>query len=180
MRKILPARIYIAFALMLGMASCNDSAEDRIKSMIKRTQSWAADPVIIEAVKAHNQKLTDEEASMTQENWRGLTVTDSIIRGYMNNPAALFLKANKDPLITEAFVSGADGKKVAFLNKPTHWSHLGMPKHDEPMQGRNWQGKLEMDDSTGHQQIQIAVPVMDGGKPIGSIVVGISAIKLSE
>jgi hypothetical protein len=75
-------------------------------------------------------------------------------------------------------VSGADGSKVAFLTKPSSWSHAGKPKHDKPMTGKTWQGDVEVDASTGARQIQVSVPVLDGGKPIGSIVVGFSIAKL--
>jgi hypothetical protein len=30
------------------------------------------------------------------------------------------------------------------------------------------------------QQVQVAVPVVDGGKPVGSLVVGLSLTKLSK
>jgi hypothetical protein len=68
--------------------------------------------------------------------------------------------------------------KVAFLSKTTSWSHKGKAKHDVPMAGKTWQGTIEVDKSTGQQQIQIAVPVLDGGKPIGSLVVGLAVAKL--
>ena len=37
---------------------------------------------------------------------------------------------------------------------------------------------VEIDASTGLQQVQVAVPVMDGGKPIGSVVVGLQVARL--
>jgi hypothetical protein len=83
-------------------------------------------------------------------------------------------------VVSEAFLSGADGFKVAFLSKPTNWSHKGKPKHDVPMTGKTWQGPVEVDESTGTQQVQVAVPVKDGGKVIGSLVVGLSVDKLSR
>ena len=80
--------------------------------------------------------------------------------------------------MSEAFVSSANGTKVAFLAKTTSWSHKGKPKHETPMTGKVWQGPLETDKSSGVQQIQVAVPVLDGGKPIGSLVVGYAISKL--
>jgi hypothetical protein len=91
-----------------------------------------------------------------------------------------FLKAKKTEAVSEAFVSGAEGTKVAFLAKTSGWSHKGKPKHDLPMSGKTWQGAVEVDESTGLQQVQVAVPVIDGGKPIGSLVVGLSLAKLSK
>jgi hypothetical protein len=48
------------------------------------------------------------------------------------------------------------------------------------MNGKTWQGTIEVDESTGLQQIQIAVPVLSDGKPIGSLVVGLSVSTLKE
>lgn len=72
---------------------------------------------------------------------------------------------------------GRDGNDY-FLSKPSNWSHQGKPKHDEPMAGKTWQGGIELDESTGLQQIQIGVPVLEGDKPIGWLVVGFSISKL--
>ena len=49
-----------------------------------------------------------------------------------------------------------------------------------PMSGKTWQGEVEVDESSGLQQLQVAVPVLDSGKPIGSLVVGLSIGKLAK
>ena len=103
---------------------------------------------------------------------------DPFVRGFSKNDAATFLKSKKTDVIAEAFVSAADGRKVAFLAKTSGWSHKGKPKHDVPMTGKTWQGAVEVDESSGVQSVQVAVPVMDGGKPIGSVVVGLAIAKL--
>jgi hypothetical protein len=69
---------------------------------------------------------------------------------------------------------------VGFLGKTTSWSHKGKAKHDVPMTGKTWQGPIELDESSGTQQVQVSMPVLDGDKPIGSLVVGISLAKLKE
>ena len=46
------------------------------------------------------------------------------------------------------------------------------------MSGEIWIGSVKVDDSTGQQLIQVGLPVLDGGKPIGSIVVGLLVDKL--
>jgi hypothetical protein len=48
------------------------------------------------------------------------------------------------------------------------------------MSGKTWQGDVEIDASSGLQQVQVAVPVLDGGKAIGSLVVGLSIGKLAK
>ena len=94
------------------------------------------------------------------------------LQGWASDPA------KKNQVISEAFVSAADGTKVGFLAKTTSWIHKGKPKHDGPMTGKAWQGEVEKDQSTGLEQIQIAVPVLDGGTAIGSVVVGLQLARL--
>jgi len=170
------------FALRtLASAQGLDAAlQAKIDEQIKTIATWAADPVIVDAVKAHNASLPADQAALTQDKWRGLTVLDPLVRGFTKNAAGQFLKGKKSDLVSEAFVSDAEGLKVAFIAKTSGWSHKGKPKHDVPMTGKNWQGPVEVDESSGQQQLQVSVPVLDGGKPIGSLVVGLSVTKLSQ
>jgi hypothetical protein len=164
--------------LPLGAAELTPEAQAKIDAKLKLVHELAADPAVVGAVKAQNDAPPAEHAAMTQAKWKELPVLDPLVRGLTRNPVATALKAKKDDTISEAFVSSADGTKVAFLAKTTSWSHKGSGKHDVPMTGKNWQGPVETDESTGLQQIQVAVPVLDGGKPIGSLVVGLSLSKL--
>ncbi len=150
----------------------------KVESRAKQLLEWGSDPKIVSAVKAHNASLSAAEQAMTNEKWKGLTQLDPFVRAYSKNEVAQYLKSKKDESISEAFVSGADGTKVAFLAKTTSWSHKGRDKHQIPMSGKTWYGPVEVDESSGTQQIQVGFPVLDGGKPIGSIVVGLSVAKL--
>lgn len=134
----------------------------------------AADPAIIAAVEAQNQQLSAEYANLSQEQWNVLSDLDPLVRALGKNAAAQALKSHKTDAISEAFVSDSQGRKVAYLGKTTNWSHLGKPKHEVPMSGQVWKGKLELDKSSGRRQIQIGVPVLKDGKPIGSLVIGVS------
>jgi len=161
-----------------GAKISDPAAQARVDEQIKVITAWAADPSVVDAVKAHNAALPPEQRDITQEKWSTLSVLDPIVRSFTKNPTGQFLKARKTDLITEAFVSGAAGLKVGFLAKTTNWSHLGKPKHDVPMSGKPWQGSIEVDESTGRQQLQVAVPVLDAGQPIGSLVVGLNLDQL--
>lgn len=152
----------------------------KIDGRIAAIVAWAADPVIVDAVRAQNASAPADYAAMSQEKWRALTVLDPFVRSFSKNAAGQFLKSKRDDIVTEAFLSAANGWKVACIAKPTNWSHKGKEKHDVPMTGKTWQGPVELDESSGQQQIQIAVPVLDGGKPIGSLVVGLSLSKIKS
>lgn len=180
----LPSLTLLAAALIgastVPAQTISPAAQSKIDARLRELAAWAAAPEVVAAVRAHNTALAPEHASLTQEKWRTLTVLDPLVRGFSKNAAAAVLKARKDEVVTEAFLSGATGMKVAFLTKPSNWSHRGKDKHDVPMSGKSWQGPIEVDESSGQQQLQIAVPVLDGGKAIGSLVVGLSLTRLSQ
>ncbi len=173
-------KVILSF-LMITNAFAEDLTKDQAAALAKETEAiklFANDPKIVEAVKAVNTTPLADYKDMTQDKWKELPVLDPKVRYFSKTPVAEFMKTKKDEMITEMFLSAADGTKVAFLSKTTNWSHKGKPKHDEPMNGKSWQGKIEMDDSTGLKSIQVAVPIMDGGKVIGSLVTGFAISKL--
>jgi len=175
-------RILIALSLAAVAARAQSLApavQAKIDEQIKVVAAWAADPVVVEAVRAHNAAVPAEQAALNQDKWRGLSVLDPVVRAFAKNPVGQFLKSKKDEIVTEAFVSDAAGLKVGFIAKTSNWSHAGKAKHDVPMAGKSWQGPVEVDESSGQQQVQVAVPVLDGGKPVGSLVVGLSVTRLS-
>ncbi len=170
-----------AAALLLStqLASALDAeVKAKIDAKLDGIKALASSEAVVAAVKAHNTSEPAESKDMTQDKWKGLSVLDPFVRSLTKNAASGYLKEKKDAAVSEAFLSAADGKKVAFLTKPSNWSHSGKAKHDKPMAGETWYGEIEVDDSTGAQQVQIGVPVLDGGKPIGSLVVGLAVAKL--
>ena len=172
---------FIFSTLMLANVYANELTAEQsavLTKQIEEVKKLAADPKVVEAVKAVNTTPLADYKDMTQDKWKELPVLDPKVRYFSKTPAAEVLKSKKNEMMNEAFLNAADGTKVAFIAKTSGWSHKGKPKHDDPMAGKTWQGKVEMDESTGLQSIQVAVPVVDGGKKIGSLVVGFSVSKL--
>ena len=177
--------LFFSLVALVAISSVRAEALDpavqaKIDAKVKEIGSWAAEGAVVEAVRAHNASVPANQSGLTQDKWRALTVLDPLVRGFAKNPAGQFLKSKKDEVVTEAFVSDAAGLKVAFIAKTSNWSHKGKDKHEVPMTGKNWQGPVEVDESSGQQQLQVSVPVLDGGKPIGSLVVGLSVTKLKQ
>ena len=166
----------------LGTVSWGDglSATQKasIEGKIKVLSRWSTDPMLVAAVKEQNAKPRADAKDMTNEKWKSLTIMDPLVRSFGKTPLALNMKAKKEEFITECFVSAADGTKVAFFAKTTNWTHAGKDKHKVPMSGKPYIGPLEIDESTGLQQVQVGLPVLDGGTPIGSIVFGMNAVSL--
>jgi len=178
--SVLAFAVLLCGAAALRAQSITPAVQARIDAKVKEVVTWAADPAIVDAVRAHNAPLPADQAALNQDKWRALSVLDPVVRGFTKNASGQFLKSKKDDYVTEAFVSDAAGFKVGFIAKTSNWCHKGKEKHDVPMTGKAWQGPVEVDESSGQQQLQVAVPVLDGGKPIGSLVVGLSITKLSQ
>lgn len=115
---------------------------------------------------------------MTNEKWSNLTLFDPFVRSLGKSALSEYLKTKRDDIVAKIFVSGADGGKVGFDAKTEHWTHKGIPKHEVPMTGQAWIGPVKLDDSTGLEMIQVGLPVLDDGKPIGSVVIGLRTDKL--
>ena len=170
--------LMVSLCAVPASAALDPALQAKVDAQVKAIQAWASDPTVVAAVKAQNTTPPADFAAMTQDKWATLSVLDPFVREFSKNGAAGVLKAKKSDVVAEAFISAADGRKVAFLSKPSNWSHKGKPKHDVPMTGKTWQGPVEVDESSGIQSVQVAVPVMDGGKPIGALTVGLAVAKL--
>jgi hypothetical protein len=167
--------LIVLCAAVAAVGQAPPEIKTKLDAKIKQLATLSTDPEIVNAVKAHNAApATAEAMTMTNEQWHSLSVLDPFVRATAKTPLSEYLKARKnaDDTIAKIFVSGADGFKTE------HWTHKGMPKHEVPMTGQIWIGSVKMDDSTGQQLIQVGLPVLDSGRSIGSIVVGLRVDKL--
>lgn len=147
----------------------------QLDTQIRTVAKWAADPVVVTAVRAQNAR--GPVPGLTNRKWRSLKPEDPTVLAFQKNAAGLFLTkklAASGGMFNEAFLCGAQGEKVAFAEKPTTYIHKGEPKFDDPMAGKTWEGMPEFDKSSRSHAVQIAVPVVDKGKPIGVLVAGVS------
>src|SRR5882757_4115930 len=105
----------------------------KAEAKINEIKAWGSDPQLVAAVRAYNAAPPAEAKGMTNEKWQELSILDPSVRSFSKNAVAEYLKSKKDDSISEVFVNGADGGKVAFLSKTTSWNHKGKPKHEVPM-----------------------------------------------
>jgi hypothetical protein len=183
-----PQPVCLLIVCLLNLCACrlvwaqdvDPKLQQEIDAKVKDIRTWVCADVIVEAVKAQNANPPPQAREMTQEKWASLRITDPVVRAYTRNAAGQFLRTKKDDVISEGFISDACGYKVAFLAKTTWFCHRGKPKHDVPMKGESWQGPIEVDESSGVRQVQVGLPILDGGKPIGSLVVGLCVSKMGK
>jgi hypothetical protein len=159
-----------------------EDIQEQITWQVWNANGWAASPIVIEAVLAQNAK--GPIPGMDNAKWKTVPESDAIVQGFINNEVAKFLKAEMAKtggICGGAFLNAAQGEKVAFSDKTGSYIHKGSAKFDVPFTtGKVWQGKPELDDSGKIYEIQISVPVLSEGKPIGVLVVELNGTKLEE
>jgi hypothetical protein len=177
-----------ALVAMLPAAALAESFEitPAVQAVLDRHKQvaagWAAHPTIVSAVREQNAK--GPVAGMSNPKWKATRRSDALVKVFRSNPAGQLLRARIEAsqgAFSEAFLNGSHGEKVAFVEKTTSYIHAGQPKHDVPFgTGKAWQGKPEFDESSQTYAVQIAVPVSDGGKTIGSLVIGVNLTHLEK
>lgn len=181
LKVVLSAVAMLMTTLAWAAFEITPAIQKELDQTIEVVKGWAADPVIVSAAAAQNQK--GPIAGMDNPKWKTVRRSDELIKGLQNNDAAKLLKQKLDAsqgLYSEAFLNASQGEKVAFVDKTSSYLHKGQPKFDTPFtSGKSWQGQPEFDESSQTHQIQVAVPVLADGKPIGVLVVGVNLTKLT-
>lgn len=155
--------------------------QKELDKQIEAVKLWAANPVVVNAVLAQNQK--GPIPGMDNAKWKTVSANDDLVKSFQFNAAGKFFEAKtalSDGYYSEAFLSAAQGEKVAFFEKTTSYIHKGAAKFDVPFNtGKAWQGPPEYDESARRNQIQVSVPVLSEGKHVGVLVVGIGLDQLA-
>jgi hypothetical protein len=174
--------IAIGFAGHASALDITPDVQQEIERQIEVVKSWAADPAVVQAVVAHNDK--GPLAGMDNAKWKTVRRSEALVKAFQSNPAALYLQQQvkaSGEMYSEAFLNGGGGEKVAFVEKPSSYIHKGQAKFDVPFgSGKAWQGKPEFDESSQTHQIQVSVPVLSHGKAVGALVVGLNLTRLEK
>jgi hypothetical protein len=158
------------------------SMQKELTRQAESVKALAANPALVKAVVDQNEKGPIE--GMTNEKWKAVRRSDDLFNGFVKCDAGKILVQKvegSDGLWVRAFLSAREGEKVAFTEKTISYIHAGQPKFDVPFStGKTWQGQPELDTVTETYDVQIAAPVMSGGKPAGVLIVGVNLNRLSK
>lgn len=190
---VFPVFAYLICALLPGTLWAAEGADSlpgkitsRMQSVIAthtlRIKEWAASPLLIDAVREQNLQNTGlEEIKRFNNDWIN-GKADDLATTLLTNPSGRFLheKINKnDMLYTEAFLCDNKGAVVGEYPKTTDYWQGDEDKFIRSYNngnGRDYIGALEFDESTQTYSVQVSVPVLDDGKTIGVLVVGLKNI----
>jgi hypothetical protein len=186
MRWFLTAAVVVFLGITVGVAAAGQTISPAVQKALDRqvevVKGWAANPLLVKAVAAQNEK--GPIAGMDNAKWKTVRRSDELIKGFQTNEAGQWLRqkcTESNGVFPEAFLNAEKGEKVAFYEKTTSYVHKGSPKFDVPFNSKRvWQGSPEFDESSQTHQVQVSVPVVDAGRSIGVLVVGVSLTNLEK
>jgi len=156
-------------------------------------REWASHPTIVDAVRAQNQRnkgMSAEQIASLDRRWRSEMASPSkpMVQALMANVLSSFLvlkKRRSDGLITEIIGMDKYGLNVGISDMTSdYWqgdedkwrmTYLAGP-------GSIHLSHIVRDESTGHLQSQLSLPVVDPetDKAIGAVTIGIDIGRLFE
>lgn len=138
----------------------------KVDSYKKKLVEWAANPTIVAAIKEANAKGA---GGMSNGAWDGLDENDPKVKALQTSAAGkLLIKWEEDKGINKLFIRDEKGNLVASSSKALLFNNASRPQFSNSIKGEVWGGKeMKPDPTTQVMSVQISVPVLDGGKPIG-------------
>ncbi len=174
------ALLFISPPLLAG--DITPKMQSKIDQYKKQAVAWAADPLILKAVKEANAQ--GPIAGLGNAKWRELKDTDPMVQAFVTNATGQLLTKwmNADAKgINKIVLSGAKSQRVGFTSMPAIYIGKGKPNFDEAMDGKVWQqGETKPDPSTNIETVQVAAPVKDGDDVIGVLLVSLSVDNLTK
>ena len=176
---ILAASLMLAvFALhtMPAMAALPSDMQAKVETYKKKLVDWAANPVIVKAVKEANAQ-GGMLPGMTNGKWDELAENDPAVTGILATPASKLVKQwEADKGINKLFIRDAKGNMVAGSGKSLIYNAAARPPVKEAMKGKPWNAdEIKPDPTTQIKSIHVSAPVMDGGSVIGVIHTAVTA-----
>lgn len=147
----------------------------KVEKAKKRLSEMAADPALVAAVREANGK---DAGGMNNGKWVDLPDSDPAVKAVLSTKAsALIIKwESADGTINKLMLRDQKGNIVAASTKPLLFNNVNRPQFANALKGQAWvAGEIKPDATTQVPSVQIGVPVLDGGKPIGVLHAGVTA-----
>ncbi|MBV9496974.1 MAG: PDC sensor domain-containing protein [Acidobacteria bacterium] len=182
MRKIVVVVGTIAVAaIALGQSA--ESIQKALRAESNALAAWGSDKAFVDAVKAQNaKKVSLDDIKRMDEKWiagKG----DELTKQVTSNPCSEHLRAlvAQHRGYGEAFVMDDQGALVCANARTSDYWQGDESKWQRAFadgKGAVFIDRPRYDDSAKAPLAQISVPVMDGGKAVGAITVGVNVTQI--
>lgn len=166
----------------LGQAQLSETElRDLLRIKIRTVQHMALNPTVVRAVRRQNaETLSVSEIKERDKNWSGTDDLTTFKRSLQENTAGRFLRrhvSREDASFNEAFLTDNQGANVAAYPATSDYWQGDEDKWVNSFndgEGQVFLGDLELDESTQTYAVQVSAPVLDRGRTIGVLVVGVT------
>lgn len=160
---------FIAAAFTLNAAAVAEPLPADLQAKIDKYKvklvEWAATPALVAAVKEANAK---GGATISNAKWDELPDNDATVQAYVAGPVGKQLaRWEEDKNISKLYLRDAKGNLVAASNKPLLFNNVNRPAFANSFKAAWAANEIKPDPTTQKKSVQLGVPVLDGGKPIG-------------
>ncbi|MCR2747338.1 hypothetical protein [Limnobacter parvus] len=166
------ASLLLTTGSIVFAASAND--------VLPEIKAIAAKPEVIAAVKAQNSQGLSMDAIKALDN-KWIAAAGGLPEGktMMATPVSkLLLTAEKaKPYFVESILTDNQGANVAISSMTSDYWQGDEPKFVNAYaegKGADYVARAKKDESSGAVVSQVSVPVMDGGKAIGTLTIGVN------
>lgn len=186
--KLMLILVLFPVQTVVGQAQLSDTElRDLLKIKIRTVQHMALNPTVVRAVRRQNSEtLSVGEIKERDKNWSGTDELTTFKRSLQENTAGRFLRrhvSREDASFNEAFLTDNQGANVAAYPATSDYWQGDEDKWAESFnegEGQVFLGDLELDESTQTYAVQVSAPVLDRGRTIGVLVVGVTLDYLED
>ncbi len=175
-RNMIAVAIFFVF-MAAGLAAAQDKTVPKslVKFANETLTSIGKDAQLVSFVSKDNANPVNvEKLRALDKRWQANDNMEDFMKALLGNPVSARLQKQiaAHKYIPEAFIMNAQGTIIGETNQTSTYWKGEQEKFTAAYNGGTgavWFGKLDYDESTKTNGVQISVPVMKGGKAIGAI-----------
>lgn len=179
MKKAMFITSILAAYLSVGSALARE-----VKDVVPEVVKAASNAVVVQAVKEQNDKgVPLAKIQELDKTWMDAKEPTTFMKSLASNSAAKALARieKSTPYFVEFILTDNQGANVAMTGMTSDYWQGDEPKFTNAFangKGDTYVARPQKDKSTGEVISQVSVPVMSGGKAIGTLTVGVRSEKL--
>lgn len=169
---------------LLSVFSISEEVPQEVYDLAESIKPLGMDATVVAAVKAQNAEgLSLDVIKSRDTTWRTVSGLDSFMESLLSSAVAKRLAdfESSEPFYVELFLMDNQGANVAMTSKTSDYWQGDEAKWQKSFAGGAGAihfGDVEFDESAQAYLVQVSIPVMDGGKAIGAITIGVNLDEL--
>lgn len=168
--------LFVIFFLSLQIQAIEKAPSEIIKLANDKLIQYGSDPILINAVKSANSKVTTiDEIQKVERLWQGKNFNDPSLKQLLNSSLAHYLKGfrKKDPHIEEVYLLDKKGVLIATAKyEEMYWwkDDLGFKS---AITGKLYIADVELDEDENRNMVHVVLPIKDKELTIGALNIGL-------